>query len=129
MDEFATAVGRAFPWHEVITGSVDATTDFYSKALGWEKEVMDMPTGPYTMMKVDGTAVCGVFDAAQAGGAPPHWAVYIAVDNLDSRLAKCSEHGATVVVPAMHVPTVGRMAMIADPQGAHVWLYEAEAQG
>ncbi|MEG0172581.1 MAG: VOC family protein, partial [Aeromonas sp.] len=28
-----------------------------------------------------------------------------------------------VVVPPMDIPTVGRMALIADPQGAHIWLF------
>jgi predicted enzyme related to lactoylglutathione lyase len=129
MDEFAVAVGRTFPWHEVVTPNVEATVDFYTKALGWETETMQMGEGPYTMLKANGTSVCGVFDSAQAGGAPPHWAVYIAVDDLDHRLAKCTEHGATIVVPAMHIATVGRMALIADPHGAHVWLYESETKG
>ena len=125
MEEHAIAVGKTFPWHEVYTADVQATVAFYSQALGWESETMDMPMGPYTMLKANGTSVCGVFDSAHADNAPPHWAVYIAVDNLDARLAKCQELGASVVVPAMDIETVGRMAMIQDPQGAMVWLYQS----
>jgi uncharacterized protein len=124
MEEHAIAVGKTFPWHEVYTSNVQATVDFYTTALGWETETMQMPMGPYTMLKANGTSVCGVFDTAEAGDAPPHWAVYIAVDNLDARLAKCLELGAAVMVPAMDIETVGRMAMIQDPQGAIVWLYQ-----
>lgn len=129
MSEHALAVGKTFPWHEVYTPNVQGTLDFYTSSLGWETESMDMGQGPYHMLKANGTSVCGVFDSAQANDAPPHWSTYIAVDNLDDRLAKCTANGATVVVPKMQVPTVGWMAMIADPFGAHVWLYQAEQQG
>jgi len=60
---------------------------------------------------------------------PPHWATYLSVDDVDARVEKCVEHGGTLVVPAMDVPTVGRMALIHDPQGAHVWLFKGEPQG
>lgn len=125
MEEHAIAVGKTFPWHEVYTANVQGTVDFYTRALGWETETMQMPMGPYTMLKANGTSVCGVFDSAQADNAPPHWAVYIAVDDLDARLAKCLELGANLIVPAMDIETVGRMAMIQDPQGAMVWLYQS----
>jgi len=55
---------------------------------------------------------------------PPHWAVYIGVDDVDARLAKCVELGATVLVEPMDVQTVGRMALIQDPQGATFWLFK-----
>jgi hypothetical protein len=127
MDEHSLAAGRTFPWHEVYTADVEGTLKFYTEALGWEQESMDMPggEGKYHMLKANGASVCGVFDTAMAGGAPPHWAVYIAVDDVDARLAKAQERGATVVSGPMDVPTVGRMVLIQDPYGAMVWLYQS----
>lgn len=127
MDEHALAAGSAFPWHEVYAPDPQKAIDFYQKALGMEGEAFPMgDMGTYHMLKVNGKAVAGLMSTSEgpAQGAPTHWAVYHAVDDVDARVAKVVEHGGTVVVPAMDVPTVGRMALIADNQGAHLWLYK-----
>jgi predicted enzyme related to lactoylglutathione lyase len=49
---------------------------------------------------------------------PPQWGCYVTVDSLDATLSKCAALGGKTLVPAMDVPTVGRMAVIQDPQGA-----------
>ncbi|MGE0001584.1 MAG: VOC family protein [Fimbriimonadaceae bacterium] len=129
--QHAIAVGSTFPWHEVYTADVAGTIKFYTEVLGWETESMDMPggDGTYHMLKANGTAVCGVFDTAMAGGAPPHWATYIAVDDVAKRLEKAVAAGSQVLVPMMEVPTVGTMALIQDPFGATVWFYTPSAGG
>ena len=40
------------------------------------------------------------------------------MNSVDETLAKCTALGGKVLVPPMDVPTVGRMAVIQDPQGA-----------
>ena len=82
--------------------------------------------GTYKMLTRNGKPVCGVFgtDSAEMAHTPPHWATYLAVDDVDARLAKCTELGAKVIVQPMDVPTVGRMALIQDPAGAHIWLFK-----
>jgi len=54
---------------------------------------------------------------------PPHWAIYMAVDDVDAKVEEAVGLGSTLVVPAMDVPTVGRMALMSDPQGAHFWFF------
>jgi uncharacterized protein len=49
---------------------------------------------------------------------PPAWGCYVTVDDVDATLEKCAALGGKVLVPPMDVPTVGRMAVIQDPQGA-----------
>jgi uncharacterized protein len=127
-DQHSLSVGRAFPWHELCVKDVDAAIDFYTNALGFGTESMDMgELGMYRMLTRHGVPVAGTMstDSEPMQEIPPHWAVYFAVDDLDGSLSNCVEHGATVVVPAMDVPTVGRMSLISDPQGAHIWLYQA----
>jgi uncharacterized protein len=128
-DQHALAVGRTFVWHEVYAPDADKAVEFYTEALGFGTEEMPMgEMGTYKMLTMHGTPICGVMSTniPEMQGVPPHWATYIAVDDVDARLAKCQELGATVVVPPMDIPTVGRMVLIADPQGAHVWLYKSE---
>ena len=128
MDQHALLEGRTFVWHEVYTPNVQRTIDFYTNALGFGTSEMDMGDFKYHMLTKDGQGVCGVMgtDTPDMQGVPPHWSVYLAVDDVDSRLAICQEMGAKVVHGPMDVPTVGRMVLIEDPQGAHIWLYKSE---
>lgn len=126
-DAHSLAVGRAFPWHELYSADPDGSLGFYRDALGFDVEAQDMgPGGKYHMLKKDGKAVAGYMDTRTLPGVevPPHWAIYHAVDDVDARLEKCQALGATLVVPPMDIPNVGRIALIADPQGAHIWLYK-----
>jgi predicted enzyme related to lactoylglutathione lyase len=49
---------------------------------------------------------------------PAFWGVYFAVADCDATVAKALELGATVLNEPMDVPETGRMAALADPQGA-----------
>jgi uncharacterized protein len=132
MEQHALAAGRAFPWHEVYAPSVEKAIDFYTNALGFGTEAYPMgEMGTYNMLTYNGTAVAGMMSTndMQMQGVPPHWSVYLNVDDVDARLAKCKEHGATCVVEPMDIPNVGRMTLIADPQGAHIWLFKPSDMG
>ena len=123
------AEGYAFPWHECYVPDDAKAVDFYTNALGMGVQKMEMPgMPPYTMLTHQGTPVCGVVSTKSpmmAGkDVPPHWAVYMNVDDVDARIAKVKAAGGTLVVEPMDIPTVGRMALIADPQGAHIWLFK-----
>lgn len=55
-------------------------------------------------------------------GARPVWLGYVRVDNVDNTLVKLQELGGTVLMPAKEIPQVGRLAMVADPQGAPFYI-------
>jgi len=121
-DQAAMAQGRAFVWHEITTSDVAGSIAFYTGALDFG--TMEMPMGEmgnYTMLTRDGVPVCGV--TQNHSGIGSHWATYLAVDDVDAKIAAVESLGAKVVVPAMDIPTIGRMAMIQDPQGAYLWLF------
>lgn len=125
--DHAISQGSTFVWHEVYTPDAATAIKFYTEALDFGTTEMDMgPGGTYKMLTRDGKGVCGIWDTSkndQMKDVPPHWATYLSVDDVDKRVQKAQEHGGTLVVPAMDVPTVGRMALIADPTGAHIWLF------
>ena len=123
--------GRTFIWHEHYSANADKAIEFYKNVLDFEPSSMDMgPSGQYKMLGKDGNSVAGVLDTGEMNltDVPPHWAVYISVDDLDARLKLAKEHGAEVIVEPMDVPTVGRMAHIKDPVGAMVWIFKAAPQ-
>ncbi|MFM4962715.1 VOC family protein [Aeromonas bivalvium] len=122
----ALAEGSTFTWHELYVADGEAAVRFYAQVLDWECQHLEMEGGSYPMLVANGRPIAGVQatrDNPQMAGVPPHWAIYVAVDDVDARLARVTEHGGNIVVPAMDIPTVGRMALIADPQGAHLWLF------
>jgi uncharacterized protein len=125
----ALAQGSTFVWHEVYGASSQASIDFYTKALGFESMEMPMGERNYKMLVANGQPVAGVIGTSEFPGmddVPPHWATYLAVSDVDEKLAACQEHGAKLVHGPMDVPTIGRMALIQDPQGAHIWLFRPE---
>jgi predicted enzyme related to lactoylglutathione lyase len=112
-------------WNECVTGDVAAATRFYAEVLGMGSEPMDMgEAGSYTVLSdVNGRQVGGSMDLGMLPeGTPPHWNVYFNVEDVDASVAKVTELGGASVAPAMDVPGVARMAMVAAPQGATFWV-------
>jgi predicted enzyme related to lactoylglutathione lyase len=54
----------------------------------------------------------------EAAIAPPHWNLYVTVENADAIAERAAELGGTVFCPPFDVMTHGRMVTIADPTGA-----------
>jgi predicted enzyme related to lactoylglutathione lyase len=123
VSENIIATGKTFVWHEIYAPDIDKSIEFYTAALGFETTTMEMEgMGPYHMLSRNGQPVAGVVQPHMPG-VPPHWATYISVPNVDETIEKVTANGGKLVVPAMDVPTVGRMALISDPQEAYVWIF------
>jgi predicted enzyme related to lactoylglutathione lyase len=126
-DQHSINQGRTFVWHECYVPDVAQAIEFYTKALGFGTQEMPMAEmGTYTMLTRNGMAVGGIMSTSQPmmEGVPPHWSTYLSVEDVDAAVTRCLGMGASVVVPAMDVPTVGRMCLISDNQGAHIWLFK-----
>ena len=108
-----------FSWCELMTTDVDAAKRFYSKLLGWTTEDISMPGMTYTIVKTGGTEIGGMMPVPpQAAGAPPHWGVYVTVDDVDATARKAEALGAKTLMPPTDIPNVGRFCTFQDPQGA-----------
>jgi predicted enzyme related to lactoylglutathione lyase len=117
-------------WADLATTDADAAKAFYGRLLGWEYD--DMPAGEgvtYSMAKLRGRAAAAISpqqpdEATQ--GIPPHWNVYVTVDDVDATSAAAGEAGGTVLAGPFDVLDVGRMSVIADPAGAVLCLWQAK---
>jgi hypothetical protein len=69
----------------------------------------------------------GTVAALYASDQPPHWNCYVTVASADATAAKAAEAGASVMAEPFDVMDVGRMAVIADPQGAALCIWEPRA--
>jgi uncharacterized protein len=121
-----------FVWTENMTLDPDRAVAFYSEVVGWDTEDMNLGGGapPYTMWKTPGgRTVGGVMtlpDEARQMGAPPHWFGNIGTDDVDATVATAISLGATLQNGPMDIPTVGRVAILQDPQGAYFGAYQPE---
>ncbi|MFO1329295.1 MAG: VOC family protein [Rubrivivax sp.] len=119
MDAYQTH--GAFSWSELITSDPARAAEFYGKLFGWTFETMDMGTGPYRVIKAGGTSVGGIMAVPpDAQGMPSAWGSYVTVKDVDATVRDCTALGGKVLVPPMDIPTVGRMAVVQDPQGASI---------
>lgn len=118
-----------FSWADVNTTDTVAGKAFYTALFGWDFDDSPMGGGVYyTMFKQDGhyvAALSPMRQEMQAQGIPPHWQSYISVDDIEATVAKVAGLGGTVMMPPFNVFDSGRMAVIADPTGAAVMLWQA----
>ena len=117
MDVFKTH--GAFSWCELMTTDPEAAREFYTQLFGWGSKAMDMPSGTYTTLQVGDASIAGLMKIpADAKGMPPNWGCYVTVNDVDATCARVKQLGGKIIMPVMEVPTVGRMAVVQDPQGA-----------
>ena len=118
MDAFKTH--GAFSWNELMTTDPQAAAAFYGALFGWTSKDMDMGTGPYHVQNIGETSVAGIMGMPPGSppGMPPAWGCYVTVSDVGQTLERCTSLGGKIIMPAMDIPGVGRMAVLQDPQGA-----------
>jgi uncharacterized protein len=118
----------AFCWIELATADQAAAKGFYSRIFGWSSQ--DFPMGPnevYTIFQVEGrdaAAGCTLRSEQRSHGVPPHWNLYVAVESVDASATRATELGGTVLAPPFDVFDSGRMAVVQDPTGASICLWQ-----
>lgn len=119
----------AFIWYELMTPDAAGAKAFYDAVVGWDVDGQGqaLPNGgEYRMIKrSDGGNAGGLLSLSPdmiAGGASAGWLGYVHVPDVDEAAAKVSAAGGSVQMPPMDMPGIGRMAMVADPWGAHLYL-------
>ena len=111
-----------FSWNELVTQDVAASKKFYSSLFGWKTQ----PFGgsvDYTLFKQGKDMVGGLMKCPRPG-LPSHWLSYVTVADVDKTVKKAKKLGAEIVMPPFDVPTVGRIAVIVDPQGAAIGVFK-----
>jgi hypothetical protein len=84
----------------------------------------------YTMWMNGEAPVGGMMPLPAAeveGGTPAHWLAYVGTPDCDATHAQALALGATSLVAPRDIPSVGRYAVLADPQGATFALYTPES--
>ena len=119
----------------LVTGNIEAMTEFYRDTLGLEVEaVLDMPGGMQMTRLICGTTIIKLVTLPQAPEAqnPPGGIMggtgmryfTISVDNLEAAVAACVAAGCPNPVPVRESRPGVNIAMIEDPDGNWVELLQ-----
>jgi uncharacterized protein len=120
MGEVDTYPNGTFCWVDLGTTDVAGAKRFYGTLLGWQFQ--EAGEGEYTICTLDGREVAGIHAHSKEEGTG--WSSAISVDDLEDTLARAEDLGGTPAVHPTEVPGTARMAVIRDPVGAKVTLWQ-----
>jgi uncharacterized protein len=112
---------------DTLTSDVNAAMRFYGGLFGWEfagpGPMAGVARGGYWVAQVHGDDVAGVGGASAS--VAPAWNTHVAVRSADESAAAAAAAGGSIVIEPFDAAPAGRMAVIADPAGATLCLWEA----
>jgi uncharacterized protein len=92
----------------------------------WKTQAFGQGTD-YTMWVGEQGPLGGVMklpEEAKKMGAPPHWMGNVQVESVDATATLVKKLGGKIYKEASDIPEVGRFAVIADPQGASLSIFQ-----
>ena len=123
--EYATGTPS---WVDLQTSDQDAAKRFYGELFGWNYDDMPMPGpgGVYSIARLRDKDVAAIAPLPPQQGAPPHWNSYVTVSRHRRDTARVAGRGRHGVHAAVRRMDAGRMAVVADPTGAMIALWQAK---
>ncbi|HYX44278.1 MAG TPA: VOC family protein [Acidimicrobiales bacterium] len=109
-------------WVDLTTSDTERSRAFYCELFGWTADEPVEEFGGYFNFRKDGVLVGGCM-AAQPG-TPDVWSIYLTTDDAEKTAETAAANGGLVVVPPMTVADLGTMAVLTDPGGAAVGLWQ-----
>lgn len=134
----------SFCWADLVPADQQRAIDFYAALAGWNAAVGGPEFGGYALAFGEGLdagpdAMAAGFNPsistieafkASAGAPPsdpplqPGWTVYLATDHIDASIEAATANGGELLMPRMDIPGMGASALVADPTGAAVGLWQ-----
>lgn len=111
-------------WLELYVSDPDQVLPFYEQMFGWTQFDQGPDFGGYRSLMLDGSPVGGCMRNDGASGAPDCWFVSLTTADTEDLCDRAVAAGAGVVVPPMPVGDMGIMAVITDPGGAAVGVWQ-----
>ncbi len=114
-----------FIWYELLTSDAGAAQEFYGSLLGWDFTDSGQADTDYREFSMNGKGIGGVLPLTSemtAGGARPCWMGYINVEDVDRMAEAMVSAGGSVHMAPQDMASVGRLALVADQQGAMFYV-------
>lgn len=118
-----------FVWHELCTTDPAAAAAFYGHVLGWTIRDSGLPGIDYSLACLGDRPVAGIMTLPEAERPPrPSWFGHIGVDDVDATATAIAAAGGSIHKAPADIPTIGRFAVVADPQGAVFLLFKGAGE-
>jgi len=114
-----------FCWETLNSSDPKKAVPFYKNVFGWKE--MEAPEPDATVLGVGSEMVCDV--QATTGGAPSRFVTHVLVARLAASRERVKALGGRVLDPEIPVPSFGRIALVSDPFGVELGLFEPSQSG
>ena len=117
-------------WVDLFTSDLDRSSAFYTELFGWTAESAGRGVRRLRQLLEGRRARRWAHEQRRSSGAPDAWSVYLATPDAEATVDAATERGSQMIVPAMAVGDLGTMAVITDPGGAAIGMWQpGRAQG
>ena len=110
-------------WVDMGSTDLAKSRAFYGGLFGWSCPEGPPEAGGYSVCNLGGKTVAGLGPQMNPD-FPPAWMTYVNVDEADATASKVLANGGSILMPAMDVMDAGRMAILSDPLGAVLGLWQ-----
>jgi hypothetical protein len=112
-------------WADLSSPDPASAAKFYSGLFGWRIAAGEHDPSGYLHIANGEDFIGGIPPADRRDPkVPPHWLVYFLTSDCDATAAKAKGLGARFHLEPTTVEHVGRMAVLADPQGAGFAIFQ-----
>jgi len=121
-----------FCWVDLATFDTNAAKKFYNELFGWTP--LDTPMGGdmiYTIMTINDKPVAALYEMMpqqREMNVPSNWLSYINVTNISDTLEVVRNNNGNILMDRMDNMDAGISAIIQDPEGAIVSLWEPKKE-
>ncbi|MHB9758282.1 VOC family protein [Streptomyces sp. BYX5S] len=123
-----TGVPGAMAWNELVTRETASVAKFYQAVFDYTEEAVVSADFDFLTLHLEGAPVASVHGVGHAlpRDQGPHWMTYFEVADVDEAVERVADLGGHVIKPARE-GSHGRVAMVADPEGAEFSLLTSRA--
>lgn len=117
-------------WMDLLTSDTAQARAFYAEIFGWTAGEAAEQFGGYFMYMRDEMPVAGCMPklpGMPGTDGPDTWGVYLSVDDAKATVEAAIAHGGTLREGPMDVADLGSQAVIDDPAGARIGLWQANS--
>lgn len=117
-------IGRPV-WMDLTTSDLGKASAFYGDLFGWSLFDVGADFGHYNIVSKNGHDLAGMMPKSdEMAGMPDAWTVYFGVEDVAATAAAVKAAGGQVMFDSMQIGDQGTMAVIVDPTGAVVGLWQ-----
>ena len=111
-------------WADLWTSDVEGARRFYGEVFDWVADAPNPEFGGYFMFTRDGVPVAGAMGDMPGMAATNSWKIYLSTGDITRTVEAAAAGGAQVVSGAMAVGDIGIQAVLLDPTGAHLGVWQ-----